>query len=102
MKNLMQQAEPILELYDLTVDPGETNNLFQSKPKQAARLRKQYDDWFSEVQKTRNFTPGTIVIDKTKENPSVLCRYQDGRLLSRSFSRLDGEDQTVWFVSGAD
>ncbi|QDT43418.1 Arylsulfatase [Gimesia alba] len=77
-ENLMQQAEPILELYDLSDDPGETKNLIQSKPKQTAALRKQYNDWFTGVQKTRNFTPGTIVIDKTKENPSVLCRYQDG------------------------
>lgn len=76
-ENLMQQAEPILELYDLSVDPGEANNLIQSKPEQAAALRQKYDAWFSAVQNTRHFTPGTIVIDKEKEDPSVLCRYQD-------------------------
>ncbi|WP_339729106.1 arylsulfatase [uncultured Gimesia sp.] len=77
-ENLMQQAEPVLELYDVSIDPGEATNLMQSKPETAVALRQQYEDWFTEVQKTRNFTPGTIIVDKEKEDPSVLCRYQDG------------------------
>lgn len=77
-ENLMLQAEPVLELYDLSVDPGEEKNVLHSHPETVKKLLSQYEDWFTEMKSTRNFEPGLIVIDREQENPSVLCRYQDG------------------------
>ncbi|WP_018971037.1 sulfatase [Rubritalea marina] len=37
------------ELYDLSKDPGETNNLSKSMPELTARLKKQLDDWKTNV-----------------------------------------------------
>lgn len=34
-----------VELYDLAVDPGETNDLAAMRPEVLARLRKAYDEW---------------------------------------------------------
>lgn len=76
-ENLMQQAEPVLELYDLKHDPGETKNLINSQAEIAQNLRRQYEAWFADVKQTRHFTPETIIIDREKEHPSLLCRYQD-------------------------
>ncbi|QDT92039.1 Arylsulfatase [Gimesia algae] len=77
-ENLILQAEPVLELYDLSVDPVEQKNVLDSHPETAKILLKQYEDWFSEMRTTRNFEPGLIVIDREQEKSSILCRYQDG------------------------
>lgn len=77
-ENLMRDAEPVLELYDLTSDPGEMKNLISTQPDIAAGLRKDYESWFADVKQSRNFQPGLIVINSGKENPTTLCRYQDG------------------------
>lgn len=77
-ENLMRDAEPVLELYDLTSDPGEKQNLISQQSEVAKKLRKEYEQWFSDVKQSRNFQPGLIVIDSRKENPTTLCRYQDG------------------------
>lgn len=76
-ENLMLQAEPVLELYDLSKDPGEQKNVFHAHPETAKGLLSQYEAWFSEMKAARNFEPGLIVIDQMRETPSVLCRYQD-------------------------
>lgn len=77
-ENLMRDAEPVLELYDLTSDPGETKNLISKEPVVANKLRKEYERWFADVKQSRNFQPGVIVVNSQKENPTTLCRYQDG------------------------
>ena len=77
-ENLMRNAEPLLELYDLSVDPEEKHNLIKSQIETAESLRRQYNGWFSMMKQSRNFEPGVIVVDHKKENPCVLCRYQDG------------------------
>ncbi|QDU15728.1 Arylsulfatase [Gimesia maris] len=77
-ENLLLQVEPVLEFYDLSTDPGEQKNVLHSHPETVKALLKQYEDWFSEMKATRNFEPGLIVIDREQENPSILCRYQDG------------------------
>ncbi|HAH45733.1 MAG TPA: hypothetical protein DCM07_12925 [Planctomycetaceae bacterium] len=77
-ENLMLQAVPVLELYDLSNDPGEQENVLHAHPETVKDLLSQYEAWFSEMKAARNFEPGLIVIDQMKEHPSVLCRYQDG------------------------
>ena len=42
--------EPQWELFDLTVDPGETKNVAADYPDVVARLAKAYDAWWAEVQ----------------------------------------------------
>lgn len=77
-ENLTQNAEPILELYDLKRDPGEQNNRIKSNKETAQDLRRQYEAWYSIMKQTRNFNPGLIFVDREHESPCVLCRYQDG------------------------
>ena len=38
------------ELYDLIADPGEKNNIIARQPGVAAKLRTEYDKWWSRVQ----------------------------------------------------
>ena len=77
-EDLDTSDEPLLELYDVSTDPGEENDLAQSNPGALRRLRAGYDAWFDDVKATRNFTPGVIHIGSDAEDPLHLCRYQDG------------------------
>lgn len=72
--------KPEFELYDLMVDPGETNNLAEQKPEIVARLKAAYDRWFDDVGSTRpdNYAPPRIVIGSPKEVETTLTR-QDWR-----------------------
>jgi arylsulfatase len=36
-------------LYDIAADPGETTNVIDKYPDQVAKMRKAYDQWWSEV-----------------------------------------------------
>jgi hypothetical protein len=38
------------ELYDLSQDPGEKNNVIGEYPEVAADLRRSYDHWWNEIQ----------------------------------------------------
>jgi arylsulfatase len=38
------------ELYDLSIDPGETNNVIDGHLDVVARFRTAYDDWWDSVQ----------------------------------------------------
>jgi arylsulfatase A-like enzyme len=77
-EDLEPSGEPILELYDVEKDPGETTNLANEQPELLARLRVGYDAWFDDVGAARRFTPGVIHLGSDAENPLLLCRYQDG------------------------
>jgi arylsulfatase A-like enzyme len=82
--------DPPAELYDLLADPGEQDDVASQFPEVAARLRKAYDRWIADVRGTRNFTPGVIRLGSDRENPSILCRYQDS-------TYVDGKP-TTWSV----
>jgi len=77
-ENLDTSGEPVLELYDLSADPGEATDLAGTQPQALARLRSGYEAWFEDVKATRQFTPGVIHVGSVSENPVLLCRYQDG------------------------
>jgi arylsulfatase A-like enzyme len=70
--------KPHLELYDLLTDPGESQNLVGENQELVRSLRDRYDRWWEDVRRTRAFRPGVIHIGNEAENPTVLCRYQDG------------------------
>jgi hypothetical protein len=70
-------TEPMLELYDLEMDRGEERNLANEQPRIVESLRRRYEDWFSDVWRSRQFTPGIIHVGNSVENPVLLCRYQD-------------------------
>ena len=66
------------ELYDLQADPAESKDVSADNPEVAAKLRKEYEDWFRDVSATRNYEPPRIHIGSPKENPVILTR-QDWR-----------------------
>ena len=71
---------PKLELYDLSKDPRQQNNVAVQYPKVFQRLKKSYEDWFADVSSSRpdNYAPPRIVIGTKHEPRSVLTR-QDRR-----------------------
>ncbi len=44
---------PVPELYDLSVDPGETNDVTASNPEIASRMLAELETWFEEVESER-------------------------------------------------
>ena len=77
-ETLDTSGEPALELYDISADPGEQNDLAAARPEVLAKLRTGYEKWFADVRSTRQFMPGVIQVGSEAENPVRLCRYQDG------------------------
>jgi arylsulfatase A-like enzyme len=69
--------KPDFELYDIENDPGEKDNIAKANPEIVDRMRVVYETWFGEMQQTREFKPGWILIGSEHENPMHLCRYQD-------------------------
>jgi len=67
-----------IALFDLLADPQEANDISKQKPETVAILRRAYDQWFSEMKSEREFQPGVIQLGTVHENPTHLCRYQDG------------------------
>jgi len=75
--------KPVLELYDIPADPGETRNLADQDPDVLERLRAAYDYWFDDVRSSRQFSPGLIHIGSDAENLTYLCRYQDATYIDQ-------------------
>jgi arylsulfatase A-like enzyme len=69
--------EPKYELFDLSTDPFEEQDLAAAHPAEVAKLKKEYEAWFADVTK-KGFAPPPIVIGSEKENPVRLSR-QDWR-----------------------
>ncbi|MBN1806267.1 MAG: arylsulfatase [Sedimentisphaerales bacterium] len=76
------EGRPKFELYDMTADPLEQNDLAVQRPEIVSAMRRQYEQWFADVGSTRadNYTPPKIYIGTAHENPVVLTR-QDWRHL---------------------
>jgi hypothetical protein len=67
-----------LMLFDIANDPFETKDLAGTHAEIVAAMKRQYEDWFRDVEGTRKFAPPRIVVGSEKENPTVLTR-QDWR-----------------------
>ena len=65
-------------LFDIENDPYELKDLADQQPEIVAKLKKQYEEWFKDVESTRKFAPPRIVIGSDQENPTILTR-QDWR-----------------------
>ena len=66
------------QLYNLSQDPGEQQNLLEDQPDKAAALKLLYSDWFSDVSSTRpdNYAPPRIVLGSPHEPAPVLNRNE--------------------------
>jgi arylsulfatase A-like enzyme len=71
---------PQLQLYNLSKDPRQQNDVSAKHPAVFQRLKQSYEDWFADVSSTRpdNYAPPRIVIGTVHEKRSVLTR-QDWR-----------------------
>lgn len=91
-RNDMPGVSPQLELYNLTLDPGEADDVSADNPKIVERLRKAYERWFDDVSSTRpnNYAPPRIALGTEHEYP-VLLTAQD--------ARVDAEENPLgWFL----
>jgi arylsulfatase/arylsulfatase A len=88
---------PKLELYDLSKDPRQQNNVAIQYPQVFQRLKKSYEDWFADVSSSRpdNYAPPRIVIGTKHEPRSVLTR-QDRR--HDGFWLLEAPEPTAYEV----
>jgi len=83
------------ELYDMSADPQEQNNLAEKEPEIFARLKQAYDTWFDDVSGTRpgNYAPPRIVVGTDHETTTVLT-WQDWRVVDPAGWGRQGE----WFL----
>jgi arylsulfatase A-like enzyme len=68
---------PRYELFDIPNDPFEQTDLAEKLPGEVAKLKKQYEAWFTDVTR-KGFDPPRIVVGSEKEDPVRLSR-QDWR-----------------------
>ena len=62
------------ELYDMSVDPGETNNLADEHPGIVEKMRRGYEEWFRDVS-SRGFEPVRIHLGSPREPRTTLSRF---------------------------
>ena len=69
------------ELYDMTADPREENNLAAKQPDVVERMKAAYDAWFDDVSNTRpnNYAPPRIIVG-TDHEPVTMLTWQDWRV----------------------
>ncbi|QHI69183.1 sulfatase [Tichowtungia aerotolerans] len=99
---LIKNFEKPLELYDLSSDAGESNNLAESHPEKAAELEKLLDHWLSDtgvVVPTKNpaYDPDYVIprqvdslpegyeVSKVWKLDNASCGWQAARMIKTSF-----------------
>jgi arylsulfatase A-like enzyme len=66
------------ELFDISKDPFEKNNIAARHPEIVEKMKRDYKVWFENVSSTRGFAPPRIYLGTPYENPTILTR-QDWR-----------------------
>ena len=82
------------ELYDILNDPYEQTNLAAKQPDIVEKMQKEYEAWFEDVRKERNFKHPRIHLGSEKEPAAYLTR-QDWR---GSGGKWDGKSEGHWDV----
>ncbi len=82
------------ELYDILHDPYEQTNLAAKHPDIVEKMQKEYEAWFEDVKKERNFRHPRIYLGSEKEPAAYLTR-QDWR---GSGGKWDGKAEGRWDV----
>jgi|TARA_B110000967_G_scaffold66976_1_gene69264 arylsulfatase A-like enzyme len=59
------------ELYDISLDPGQQNNLAKEEPEKVAQMRGYYEEWWTSVSSEFNRLP-VIKVGSEMENPSII------------------------------
>ncbi|GAB5560017.1 MAG: arylsulfatase [Synoicihabitans sp.] len=74
------------ELYDMSVDQGETNNLAEKRPEIVTAMRKRYQTWFADVSSTRpdNYAPPRMHLGDGRNNQLTLS-WQNRREIDNGF-----------------
>ena len=63
------------EIYDMSVDPGETKNLAGEHPGILDEMIRGYEEWFRDVSSTRGFEPVRIHLGSPSEPLATLSRF---------------------------
>jgi hypothetical protein len=88
-------SQPAFELYDLSMDPLEMNNVAGDHPEIVARMRRGYESWFREMAGSRSFdVPPRIFLGAPQQN-EVLFTRQDWRGPEAGWS---SKSIGYWFV----
>ncbi|QEH37666.1 Arylsulfatase [Aquisphaera giovannonii] len=75
------------QLFDMKDDPFEQHDLAAREPGRVARMKAEYDAWFDDVTRGRNYAePPRIAIGSPSENPVLLTR-QDWRGRGASWTK---------------
>jgi arylsulfatase A-like enzyme len=73
--DLAEGDKPALELYRLTDDPGQQNNVLEMRRAVAASLRREYDVWWDRL--SPDFKrPAEIVVGDARQNPAELTCFE--------------------------
>ena len=62
------------ELYDMTIDPGEKNNIADEHPDIVEQMRKMYEEWYRDVSRGLK-DPVRICLGSIRENPALLTSH---------------------------
>jgi len=72
------------ELFDISKDPFETNDISGQYPEKVRKMKKDYEKWFKDVCGKHNFEPPEIYIGSRYENPIRLTNLS---------KRSEGDDK---------
>lgn len=68
-----------LELYDIQKDPSEINNIASAHPDIVDGLLEDYENWFDDVTRLRDYSRQALTVLGTSEQPSVTLSRFDNR-----------------------
>ncbi|TWU58363.1 arylsulfatase [Rubripirellula reticaptiva] len=95
------KGQPKLQLYDLSKDPRQNNDLADQQPDVVQRLSAGYEAWFKDVSSTRpdNYAPPRIVIGTEDELTTVLTRQDWRHLRGRPWAQ---DSAGFWLLEALD